>query len=133
MGNDNKNNKAPEINEELMMSFMAKGVQKEGIEIKEEIIQTEKKEKKLPSTRHHNQAKGNYEELFFKRSDTSARDGKSVYIRQDFHEKLLRIVQVIGGNKITIYGYLDNILDYHFQEFGDQIISSFNKNNKPIL
>ncbi len=133
MENDNKNSKALEINEELMMSFMAKGVQKEGIEIKEEIVQSEQKEKKSPSTKQLYQSKANYEELFFKRSETSARDGKSVYIRQDFHEKLLRIVQVIGGNKITIYAYLDNILDHHFQEFGDQIISSFNKNNKPIF
>ena len=74
-----------------------------------------------------------YESLFFKRTDTNARDGKTVYIRPDFHEKLSRIVQVIGEDKISIYGYLDNLLDYHFQEFGEQITKSFNDKYKPIL
>ena len=74
-----------------------------------------------------------YESIFFRRPDTNARDGKTVYIRPDFHEKLTRIVQVIGEDKITIYAYLDNLLDYHFQEFGEQITKSFNDKYKPIL
>ena len=74
-----------------------------------------------------------YESIFFKRPDTNARDGKTVYIRHDFHEKLSRIVQVIGEDKITIYAYLDNLLEYHFQEFGEQITASFNNKYKPIL
>lgn len=49
------------------------------------------------------------------------------------HEKLTRIIQVIGEDKITIYAYLDNLLDYHFQEFNEQITKSYNDKYKPIL
>jgi hypothetical protein len=56
-----------------------------------------------------------------------------VYIHPDFHEKLSRIVQVIGEDKLAIYAYLNNVLEYHFQEFGEQITKSFNEKYKPIL
>lgn len=67
-----------------------------------------------------------YESLFFKKTDTNARDGKTVYIQPSFHEKLSRIAQVIGEDKLTIYAYLNNVLEHHFQEFGEQITKSFN-------
>ncbi len=34
---------------------------------------------------------------------------------------------------MTIYAYLDNVLEHHFSEFGDQIRTSFNEKYKPIL
>jgi hypothetical protein len=75
----------------------------------------------------------NFETIFLKNTNTTARNGKSVYIRPEFHERLSRIVQVIGEDKITIYAYLDNLLEYHFKEFGEQITESFNDKYKPIL
>jgi len=74
-----------------------------------------------------------FEAIFLKNATTTARTGKSVYIRPEFHERLSRIVQVIGEDKITIYAYLDNLLEYHFKEFGEQITESFNDKYKPIL
>jgi hypothetical protein len=128
------------------MSLMVDGVKKEGLQLPvEPLIETPKKEnvapEKLPlekpaakeKTKIKKTNETDYESLFFKRTDTNARDGKTVYIRPDFHEKLSRIAQVIGEDKITIYGYLDNLLDYHFQEFGEQITKSFNDKYKPIL
>lgn len=76
---------------------------------------------------------GDYLELFFSDAASNARSGKSVYIRPEFHERLTRIVQVIGQDKISIYAYLDNVLAFHFREFGQQIIDSFNDKYKPIL
>jgi hypothetical protein len=146
MEKENKKKSTPDINEELMMSLMVDGVKKEGLELPvEPLIETPKKEnvapEKLPlekpaakeKTKIRKTNETDYESLFFKRTDTNARDGKTVYIRPDFHEKLSRIAQVIGEDKITIYGYLDNLLDYHFQEFGEQITKSFNDKYKPIL
>lgn len=74
-----------------------------------------------------------YMTLFFRNPESSARNGKSVYIRPEFHERLSRIVAVIGGDKLTIYAYLDNVLEYHFQQFAEEIVSNFNEKNKPIL
>ena len=146
MEKDNKKKATPDINEELMMSLMVDGVKKEGLQLpteqtiealEKEYVQPEKLPLEKPAVKEKIKIKKtngtDYESLFFKRTDTNARDGKTVYIRPDFHEKLSRIVQVIGEDKISIYGYLDNLLDYHFQEFGEQITKSFNDKYKPIL
>lgn len=138
MEKDNKKKTTPEINEELMMNLMVDGVKKEGLQLPKEEFETPTKplhEKPLAKERNrgkkvHDQ---DYVSIFFKKPGTNARDGKTVYIRPDFHEKLSRIVHVIGEDKITIYAYLDNLLDYHFQEFGEQITTSFNDKYKPIL
>lgn len=125
----------PEIDEEMMMSMMAGGVKKEGMQEPIEIPSEPVQEKPAAKERGRGKKGGDadYEKIFFKKAETNARDGKSVYIHPDFHEKLTRIVQVIGEDKITIYAYLNNVLEYHFQEFGDQITGSFNNKYKPIL
>ena len=146
MEKENKKKHTPDINEELMMSLMVDGVKKEGLQLpteqtvaalEKEYVQPEKLPLEKPAVKEKIKIKKtngtDYESLFFKRTDTNARDGKTVYIRPDFHEKLSRIVQVIGEDKISIYGYLGNLLDYHFQEFGEQITKSFNDKYKPIL
>lgn len=138
MEKDNKKKAIPEINEELMMNLMVDGVKKEGLQLPlEESEAPMKSLKEKPLAKERNKGKKandqDYESIFFKKPSTNARDGKTVYIRPDFHEKLSRIVQVIGEDKITIYAYLDNLLEYHFQEFGEQITTSFNDKYKPIL
>ncbi|WP_410879822.1 DUF3408 domain-containing protein [Myroides sp. DW712] len=51
----------------------------------------------------------NYIDTFLKEVSTKAKDGKTIYIRPEFHKKLTRIVQVIGENKISVYAYLYNL------------------------
>ncbi len=144
MEKENKKKSTPEINEELMMNLMVDGVKKDGLQLPLKQIEQQDEEsvkpKELPNVKSVVKEKSRkrtsemeYERIFFKRPDTNARDGKTAYIRPDFHEKLSRIVQVIGEDKITIYAYLDNLLSYHFQEFGEQITKSFNDKYKPIL
>lgn len=141
---EKENKKQPHIDEELMMSLMVDGVRKEGIkEPSQDIEKTEegrKKEntplKKNSVSKQKKQTKQSvetdYESIFFKKSDTNARDGKTVYIRPEFHEKLTRIIHIIGEDKITIYAYLDNLLYNHFDEFAQQITKSYNEKYKPI-
>ncbi|MGE4345824.1 MAG: DUF3408 domain-containing protein [Flavobacteriaceae bacterium] len=147
MEKGNKKRVTPDINEELMMSLMVDGVKKDGIKLppepekepeKESVIEETKQEveRNKVTVREKSRTKRNaetdYESTFLKKSDTNARDGKTVYIRPEFHEKLTRIIQVIGQDKISIYAYLDNLLDNHFQEFGEQITKSYNDKYKPI-
>lgn len=140
-----KNNRktTPDIDEELMMNLMVDGVKKEGLILpsseqdQNENIKKEEVSKGKPVVKDKARIKKiselDYEDIFLKKSDTNARDGKTVYIRPDFHDRLSRIVQVIGEDKISIYAYLDNLLQYHFDEFGEQIIKSYNNKYKPIL
>src|SRR5690554_3389645 len=114
-GNKNKNKKTPDINEEMMMNLMVDGVRKEGLqlppepEVIREPAQTEEplqeKPAVKPRSRNKKISEADYEGIFFKKTDTHARDGKTVYIRPEFHEKLSRIIHVIGRDKISIYNY----------------------------
>nr|WP_315155667.1 DUF3408 domain-containing protein [uncultured Flavobacterium sp.] len=135
MQKDDQKKVKPEIDEELMMSIMADGIKKEGLNLPSENSTEVEKEKLVTKERSRSKktSETDYEKIFLKRAETNARNGKSVYIRQDFHERLSRIVQVIGEDKITIYAYLDNLLEYHFQEFEEQITKSYNDKYKPIF
>lgn len=133
-----KKKKKPEIDEEYLMSIIADGVKKDGLNVPPgPTTKPQEKEPEKPVSKSKGRSKkapkAGYEALFFKRVETNARNGKSVYIRPGFHRKLSRIVQVIGEDKITLYAYLDNLLEYHFQEFGEDITKSFNDKYKPIL
>lgn len=128
--------KEGEIDEAYLMSIMAGGVRKEGLEDKKAVpepnpsIDSKSKKKKKSVLKD---GADDYETLFFSNAESNARNGKSVYIRPEFHERLTRIVQVIGEDKISLYAYLDNVLQHHFKEFGEQIKTSFDDKYKPIL
>lgn len=145
MENDKKK-ATPDIDEEMMMDLMVDGVRIDGLQPPPEELTAPAKhrdnqaEKPLPeqaAVKDKPTAKKpsdeTYESIFFKKTSANAREGKTVYVRPDFHEKLSRIVQVIGENKMSIYAYLDNLLEHHFKEFGEEITTSFNRKYKPIL
>jgi hypothetical protein len=66
-----------------------------------------------------------YESLFVKESAEVARSGKTIYIRREFHERILKIVHVIGQNEVSIFSYVDNVLNNHFKNFRDEITESY--------
>lgn len=59
---------------------------------------------------------------------TVARQGKMVYMRPEYHERIQRIISVIGNNQLNISTYIDNILAYHFEEFEEPIRKLYSKN-----
>jgi len=70
-----------------------------------------------------------YESLFIRESDLPpARFGKSVYIRKEYHDRISQIISVISVNEVSLFGYIDNVLTHHFENFGDEITQSFKKN-----
>jgi hypothetical protein len=70
-----------------------------------------------------------YESLFIRKTDLPpARFGKSVYIRKEYHDRISQIISVIGSNEVSLFGYIDNVLTHHFENFGDDITQSFKKN-----
>ena len=73
--------------------------------------------------------KQDYEVLFIKEVHITARLGKTVYIRKEFHDRIMKIVQVIGDNEVSLFSYIDNIIAHHFETFQDDIIRSYNRKN----
>lgn len=145
MEKENNRKSQPDINEELMMDLMVDGVKKEGIQFPPEPIEETQKidvkqEESLsikPVQREKNRTKksvdGSYGSHFLKTHSMTKRGDKSIYIRQEYHERLSRIVQVIGKDQIPLYAYLDNILEHHFEIFEKAITEDFNEKFKPIF
>ena len=71
-----------------------------------------------------------YEERFVRESEITARRGRQVYIRPEFHDRIQKIIQVVGGNGISMASYVDNVLAAHFEEYRDGITESFNRHIK---
>ena len=80
------------------------------------------------------QSEQDYETLFIKESNITARLGKTVYVRKEFHERMMKIVHVIGENEISLSSYIDNVLAHHFESFQDDIMKSYkHKNNNNLF
>lgn len=74
---------------------------------KEKIKAEPKEEKpvKEPARRKKN-APGDYRETYFMRVDLT--DRQPLYVSRTTHEKLMKIVTVIGGRKATVSSYVEN-------------------------
>lgn len=134
-----------EIDESFIIAAVKKdrnaepeNVQQESVEIKEQeepivpkvtTVPTEPKEE----SRRKRGKQQDYESLFIKESTVTARLGKTVYIRKEFHDRILKIVQVIGGNEVSLFSYIDNVLAHHFENFQDDITEAYNQKNGSIF
>lgn len=133
MANQNKKKSDQDIDENLLMAMMAGEKNNQEVKGGQQPEIPQPKPEVREKSRQRRTAEAEFTTLFLKHPGTNARDGKSVYIRPEFHERLTRIVQVIGEDKLTIYAYLDNILEYHFREFSEEITKNFNDKYKPIF
>lgn len=132
---------------------MAKTIKKEDIDEKaiiasfaqdeptdhESLMQESVEERPSPQTeapkeesRRRKSKEQDYESLFVRDSVVTARTGKMVYIRQDFHDTIMSVCQIIGKNQFTISGYIDNVLAHHFDIYGDEISRLYNERHKGI-
>jgi hypothetical protein len=73
-----------------------------------------------PICRKRREQPKSYAETYFRRIDFA--DRQPLYITRATHEKLMLIVNIIGGRKATISSYVENILlqhlDIHREEIG---------------
>ena len=73
-----------------------------------------------------------YEGLFIRETGITARSGKMVYIRRDFHDTIQSICHIIGGGDVSLSGYIDNVLSHHFDTYYDEITRLYNERHKGI-
>ena len=90
-------------------------------------------EKNNKTTKARNNRSKTYGSKFLKTNNMAHRGDKAIYVRDEYHEKLTRIVKIIGAGEIPLYAYLDNILKHHFELHSEEIINDYNKHNKPIF
>lgn len=122
----------PAVDEELIMNIMS-GNKSSSVPEANQQQEIQREPKPKEKVRTASSKKLDYEEIFLVNRFPSGRNGKVVYIRPEYHERLIRIVQLTREEKTTLYSYIDNILEHHFKEFGDDITDYFNERFKPIL
>lgn len=133
MASDNKNNdfKKPDVDEDYLMNIISGDEPAAPPANKQQDIPKETKPRE--KARNSSSKKVEYEETFLVNRFPSGRNGKVVYIRPEYHERLLRIVQLTREERTTLYSYIDNILEQHFKDYGDDITHYFNEHFKPFL
>ncbi|MFP5131340.1 DUF3408 domain-containing protein [Phocaeicola coprocola] len=139
-----QNGTLPKIDEDFMRELISQGVptkqdkQPEDIPnlggetgIPQEGQQTEtvRMEKAIP--RRRKGCTGDYRETYFQKVELA--DRQPLYVSRATHEKLMRIVTVIGGRKVTVSSYVENILLRHFEQYQDEINALYESHfQKPI-
>ena len=73
------------------------------------------------------ESKRTYSTSFMKAANFTARQGKQVCIRKDYHDRILKITQVVGKNEVSIASYMDNVLAHHFATFQGEITELYDK------
>lgn len=134
MASDKKNNdfEKPDVDEDYLMNIIG-GEEPVAPPKNNQQQEALKETKPREKVRNSSSKKADYEETFLVNRFPSGRNGKVVYIRPEYHERLLRIVQLTREEKTTLYSYIDNILEHHFREFGDDVTNYFNERFKPII
>jgi hypothetical protein len=69
-----------------------------------------------------------FKKLFFQETKLTARCGKTVYISKQHHEWITKIVQVIGKNEVSIFSYINNVLEHHFSTYREDINNLYDSN-----
>lgn len=135
MSSDNKNNdfKKPDVDEDYLLNIISGDEPVSPRAVNNKPKEEPKEIKPKEKSRSGSSKKVDYEETFLVNRFPSGRSGKVVYIRPEYHERLIRIVQLTREEKTTLYSYIDNILEHHFREFGEDITDYFNERFKPIL
>lgn len=140
MKKEHKKKQDASIDEAYLMSLMADGVKKhaqQGAQQEQatDSVQEQPGEKPVAKKRPRSKRVSDmgYGERFLSRTTMARRGDKCIYIRQEYHQRLSRIAQVVGEDKTPLYAYLDNILKHHFEQFEKAITEDFNEQFKPLF
>lgn len=124
----------PKIDEDFMRELISQGVPSKQDskpndapqEAQAETVQVEK-----PIPRKRKGGSGDYRETYFQKVELT--DRQPLYVSRTTHEKLMRIVTVIGGRKVTVSSYVENILLRHFEQYQDEINTLYESHfQKPV-
>lgn len=71
------------------------------------------------TTRRKKNSPADYRETYFQKMELP--DRQPIYVSRSTHEKLMKIVMVIGERKATVSSYVETIILHHFEQHQDEI------------
>jgi hypothetical protein len=63
----------------------------------------------------------------------TARSGKTAYISKEHHERITRMLHVIGKNEVSLFDFLHNVLEQHFAMYKGEITDLYDKNIEQVF
>jgi hypothetical protein len=75
--------------------------------------------KPVKETRRKKTTPADYREIYFQKIELP--DRQPIYVSRSTHEKLMKIVTVIGERKATVSSYVETIILRHFDQHQDEI------------
>ena len=69
-----------------------------------------------------------YRSLFMCKTSLTARGGKTAYISKEHHERIVKMLHVIGKNEVSLFDFLHNVLENHFANFQEDITKLYDSN-----
>jgi hypothetical protein len=74
-----------------------------------------------------------YQSLFMHETSLTARCGKTAYISKEHHERMTRMLHVIGKNEVSLFDFLHNVLENHFATYKGEITDLYEKNIEQVF
>ena len=74
-----------------------------------------------------------YQSLFIHEAAMAARSGKTVYICKEHHDRIVKILHVIAKNEVSLFSYLYNVLDHHFNTYQEDITELYDNNIEKVF
>lgn len=74
-----------------------------------------------------------YQSLFMHETALTARSGKTAYISKEHHERITKMLHVIGKNEVSLFDFLHNVLENHFATYRGEITDLYEKNIEEIF
>jgi len=128
--------KLVEVDETRLIQLMATDVplytaQTGEVENKPDDVMESETVEPVKSTKRKNTRQIDFEGIFLK--EAKIKDRRQVYISGEFYEKISTYLRIISEGKVSMVGYIHNVLAYHMLEFKDMINemyhSKFDKSN----
>lgn len=74
-------------------------------------------------------SKVDYESLFIRPAIVSGRQEKTTYLREEFYNRIMKIILLYGNPRLSVFAYIDAVLEYHFEVYKQDIMDIYNKMN----
>lgn len=71
-----------------------------------------------------------YVDKFMVDADFTTRPRKQIYIREDTHERIMKLVKIVGKGQVSMSSYIDNIINEHFNVHAAEIKAAFEEGIK---
>ena len=72
-------------------------------------------------------SKNDYESLFIRPSDIAGRQEKTIYLREDYYERINSVIQLYKNPRLSVFAYVDAVLEQHFEAHKKDIKEVYNR------